>query len=103
MALHVDPDFAKTYRIQMKEGRFYSDEYPSDETSAYVINETAEKEMELKPAIGKEISVWGRKGKIIGVTKDFNFSYLRDLVEPVILRIPDPNQRNIFYRELSVG
>ncbi len=100
--LHVDPDFAKVYKIQMKEGRFYSDEYPSDETSAYVINETAEKEMGLKPAIGKEISVWGRKGKIIGVTKDFNFSSLRDLVEPVILRIPDTNQRNIFYRELSV-
>jgi putative ABC transport system permease protein len=100
--LHVDPDFAKTYKIQIKEGRFYSDEYPSDETSAYVINETAEKEMGLQPAIGKEITVWGRKGKIIGVTKDFNFSSLRDLIEPVILRIPDSNQRNIFYRELSV-
>jgi putative ABC transport system permease protein len=100
--LHVDPDFAKVYKIQMKEGRFYSDEYPSDETSAYVINETAEKEMGLKPAIGKEISVWGRKGKIIGVTKDFNFSSLRDLIEPVILRIPDSNQRNVFYRELAV-
>ncbi len=100
--LHVDPDFGKTYKIQMKEGRFYSYEYPSDETSAYVINETAEREMGLKPAIGKEISVWGRKGKIIGVTKDFNFSSLHDLIEPIILRIPDHNQRNIFYREISV-
>ena len=100
--LHVDADFAKVYKIKMKEGRFYSDEYPSDETSAYVINETAEKEMGLRPAIGKEITVWGRKGKIIGVTKDFNFSSLRDVIEPVILRIPDPNQRNIFYREISV-
>ena len=100
--LHVDPDFAKTYKIQMKEGRFYSEQYPSDETSAYVINESAEREMELRHAIGKEITVWGRKGKIIGVTKDFNFSSLHDLIEPVILRIPDPNQRNIFYRELSV-
>ena len=100
--LHVDADFAKVYKIKLKEGRFYSDEYPSDETSAYVINETAEKEMGLRPAIGKEITVWGRKGKIIGVTKDFNFSSLRDVIEPVILRIPDPNQRNIFYREISV-
>jgi putative ABC transport system permease protein len=58
--------------------------------------------MGLRPSLGKEITVWGRKGKIIGVTKDFNFSSLRDLIEPVILRIPDPNQRNIFYRELSV-
>ena len=100
--LHVDPDFAKTYKLQMKEGRFYSDQYPSDETSAYVINETAEKEMGIQPAIGKEINVWGRKGKIIGITKDFNFSSLRDLIEPVILRIPEPEKRNIFYRDLSV-
>ena len=85
--LHVDPDFAKTYKIQMKEGRFYSDEFPSDETSAYVINETAEKEMGLQPAIGKEINVWGRKGKIIGITKDFNFSSLHDLIEPLTKEI----------------
>jgi putative ABC transport system permease protein len=100
--LHVDPDFVKVYKIRMKEGRFYSEQYPSDETSAYVINETAEKEMGLQPAIGKEITVWGRKGKIIGVTKDFNFGSLHDLIEPVILRIPEPDQRNIFYRELTV-
>jgi len=100
--LHVDADFASVYKIQMKAGRFYSDEFPSDETSAYVINETAEKEMGLQPALGKEITVWGRKGKIIGVTKNFNFSSLRDLIEPVILRIPEPDKRNIFYRELAV-
>ncbi len=100
--LHVDPDFAKTYKIKMKEGRFYSEQYPSDETSAYVINETAEKEMGLQPAPGKEIDVWGRKGKIIGVTKDFIFSSLHNLIEPVILRIPNPKEKNIFYRELSV-
>jgi putative ABC transport system permease protein len=100
--LHVDPDFAKTYKIKMKKGRFYSEKYPSDETSAYVINETAEKEMGLKPAIGEEIDVWGKKGKIIGVTNDFIFSSLHNLIEPVILRIPNPKEENIFYRELSV-
>ena len=100
--LHVDDDFAKTYKIQMKEGRFYSEQYPSDETSAYVINERAEKEMGFQSAIGKEIDVWGRKGKIIGVTKDFNFSSLHNLIEPVILRIPNPKEENIYYRELSV-
>ncbi|MGD8777475.1 MAG: ABC transporter permease [Ignavibacteria bacterium] len=100
--LHVDKDFMKTYRIKMKEGRFYSDQYFSDETSAYVINETAAKEMKFKSAIGKEINVWGRKGIIIGVTKDFNFSSLHNTIEPVILRIPNPNEDNIFYRQLSV-
>jgi putative ABC transport system permease protein len=100
--LHVDQDFAKTYKIKMREGRFYSEQYPSDETGAYVINEAAEKGMGFQSAVGKEIFVWGRKGRIIGVTKDFNFGSLHDLIEPVILRIPDPNQRNIFYRELSV-
>ena len=100
--LHVDDDFAKTYGLKIKEGRFYSQKYPSDQTGSYVINETAAREMGFNSPIGKEINVWGRKGKIIGVTRDFNFSSLHNLIEPVILRIPNPGENNIFYREISV-
>jgi putative ABC transport system permease protein len=100
--LHVDPDFAETYKIEMKEGRFYSDQIPSDETSAYVINEAAQKEMDLKSPVGTELTIWGRSGKIVGVTRDFHFGSLHHIIEPLILRIPDPVQENIFYREIGV-
>ena len=100
--LHVDSDFAATYKIPLKEGRFYSAQSPSDATNAYVINEAAQKEMELENPIGKDLTVWDRPGKIIGVTKDFNFSSLHHVIEPLIFRIPDPEQKNAFCRELSV-
>jgi putative ABC transport system permease protein len=100
--LHVDPDFAATYKIEMKEGRFYSDQITSDETSAYVINEAAQKEMGLQSPIGAELKIWGRTGRIIGVTRDFNFGSLHHVIEPLVLRIPDPVQKNIYYREISI-
>jgi putative ABC transport system permease protein len=100
--LHVDPDFAETYKLEMKEGRFYSDQIPSDETSAYVINEAAQKEMGLQSPIGTELNIWGRQGNIVGVTRDFHFGSLHHIIEPLILRIPDAGQKNIFYREIAV-
>jgi putative ABC transport system permease protein len=44
--------------------------YASD-TSSVVINETAQKLMNMKEPIGKEL-IKQRKLKIIGVVKDFN-------------------------------
>ena len=99
---HVDNDFLDTYKIEMKEGRFYSDQYPSDKVSAYVLNEAAMKKMGLEDPIGMEINFWGRKGKIIGVAKDFNFSSLHHTIESMVLRIPDPEETGKFYRSLSI-
>lgn len=100
--LHVDSDFAETYKIRLKAGRFYSEKYPTDETSAFVLNETAVEVMGLESPIGMELTVWGRKGKIIGITKNFHFNSLHHAIEPLIFRIPDPAQKNVFYRELSL-
>jgi putative ABC transport system permease protein len=100
--LHVDSDFAATYKLKMKEGVFFSDQYSTDKTSAYVINETAAKEMGFKSAVGKELDVWGIKGKIIGVAKDFNFSSLYNLIEPVIMQIPNREEASIYYSSISV-
>ena len=100
--LHVDYDFAETYLIEMQSGRFYSREHPSDETSAYVVNQAAAREMGFTSPVGSELTVWGRTGSIIGVVKDFNFASLHHAIEPVILRIPTPDQRPIYYREISI-
>ena len=100
--LHTDYDLASTFKIEMSRGRYYSREYLSDKTSAFVVNEAAVKSMNLKSPLDQEIQVWGRTGKIIGVTKDFHYSTFHTTVEPLIIRIPDDNQYDIFYRELSI-
>jgi len=100
--LHSDCDFASTYKIEMLEGRFYSEQFPTDKTSAFVLNEAAVEVMGLQSPIGQEITLWGRKGKIIGITKNFHFSSFHNAIETLIFRIPDPKEHGIYYRELSI-
>jgi putative ABC transport system permease protein len=100
--LHSDCDFASTYKIDMHEGRFYSDQFPTDKTSAFVLNQAAVEAMGLQSPIGQEITLWGRKGKIIGITKNFHFGCFHHRIEPLIFRIPDTDEQHLFYRELSI-
>lgn len=100
--MHIDFDFARTYKIEMNSGRFYSNQFPTDQTSAYVLNETAVEEMGLKLPLGKDLTIWGRKGKIIGIVRDFHFNSLHHAIEPMILRIPNPEEKNNYYRIISV-
>ena len=54
--IHVDNDFAKTYQIEMLEGRFYDAQFPSDATQSYVINEAASKviDPDTRPSQGDQ-------------------------------------------------
>lgn len=81
----VDYDFINTFNMEMADGRFYSNEFTTDATEAYVINEAAAKAMGMKSPIGKQFQLWGYEGKIIGVVKDFHFKSLHDEIEPLIL------------------
>jgi putative ABC transport system permease protein len=85
----VDQDYAKTMGIQMKDGRFFSKDYPSDTTSI-VINEAAVKYLGYNNPVGKRlISPGDQKDRqsftIIGVMKDFHFESLHKPVNPMVL------------------
>jgi hypothetical protein len=88
---NVDADFVPTTGMSMVSGRNFSAKIPSDSSSlntAYLINETAAKQMgwTVNSALGKSINFWGQKGNVIGVVKDFHFRPLRTNIEPFILR-----------------
>ncbi|HJP64138.1 MAG TPA: FtsX-like permease family protein, partial [Mucilaginibacter sp.] len=67
-------------------GRDFSRSFPSDSTG-YIINEAALKRIGYKDPIGKPITLWDKKGTIIGVLKDFHTASLHRAIEPLILRI----------------
>ncbi|MFC0875266.1 ABC transporter permease [Saccharicrinis sp. FJH2] len=100
--LNVDNDFQSTYKIDMAAGRFFSDQHPSDQTAAYVLNETAVHQMGLENPLGTEITFWGRKGKIIGIAHDFNFNSLHHAIEPTVMRIPSGKEAGIYFRSVSI-
>ncbi len=73
----------QTLGVQMAEGRFFSEEYPTD-TSKIIFNETAIRIMNLKNPVGQHVKLWGRYDlEIIGVVKDFHFQSLHDGVNPL--------------------
>lgn len=77
-------DFIKTMKIQLNEGRDFSPAFGED-SSNYLVNETAVKIMKMKNPIGQTFSHQGKKGKIIGVMKDFHMFSLHDPIAPVFI------------------
>src|SRR6202042_766900 len=91
----IDYDFMQQYGLKLDAGRGFSTAFPSDSTKAFIINETAVKDLGYahpQDAIGKRFSQWGRTGQIIGVVKDFHFQSLQQDIKEMDLRI---NTKNI--------
>ena len=85
--LTVDADFIQTMRMQMIDGRPFDNNLITD-TSNYIVNERAAEKFGFKNGItGQEITMWGKKGKIVGVVKDFNFGSLHNPIDPLILTV----------------
>jgi putative ABC transport system permease protein len=87
----VDPDYASAYKLELKEGRFFSSEFQTDKT-AIVINEEAEKILGFSNPVGVTItSSRGSKLNIIGVVKDFHIQSLHHKIGPVIMQMSESN------------
>jgi putative ABC transport system permease protein len=85
----IDFDYIKQYSLKLAAGRAFSKDFPTDSTEAMVINESAAKFLGYaspKEAIGRDFNQWGRKGKIIGVLKDFHYKSLQQTVQPLTMR-----------------
>ncbi len=85
----VGYDYIPTFGIELVEGRNFSIDFPADSFN-YILNETAIRKMQMEDPIGKEFRLWGVKGVIIGVIKDFNFKSLHKEIGPICLHISNP-------------
>jgi len=85
-----DYDFFDTYRMKIIAGRDFSREYATDDSSAFILNESAVAKLGWGTpdnAIGKSLEYGNRTGKIVGVVKDFNFESLHNTIVPIIFLI----------------
>ena len=82
----VGYDFTKTLGLKVIQGRDFSPAYGTD-TINYLINETALSRLNYKDPIGRNFTMWGRKGKIVGILKDFHFRSLHEPIYPLIVRL----------------
>lgn len=82
-------DFVQLLKLKIVEGRNFSALNPTDSSDAFLINETAVREMGLKNPIGKWVSAWKKKGHIIGVIKDFHSRSLHESISPALFDIKE--------------
>lgn len=83
-ALYTDVDFAKTFQLEVKDGRFFSNDFPGD-TTALVVNEKAAEILGFKDPIGQVLTSNGSKFRIVGVIKNFHFKTLKTQIDPLII------------------
>ena len=84
--VRIDHEFFDTYKIPFVSGRNFSREIKTDDSLAYIINETAARMVgwSNEEAIGKVLKNGSIKGRIIGVVKDFHFESLHEPIVPVV-------------------
>lgn len=92
-----DDELFSTLGIKLLEGRTFNASIPSDSGAAFIVNETAVRELGWKNPIGKRIYTHPEEkgkwdGTIVGVVQDVNISPLYDKVKPLVMRLPWTNE-----------
>jgi ABC-type antimicrobial peptide transport system permease subunit len=72
-------------KLKVLAGRDYSKAFATDSVG-YIVNEAALKRIGYKDPIGQPLTQWGKKGKIIGLIKDFHFNSMHEQIQPLIIR-----------------
>jgi putative ABC transport system permease protein len=86
--VRVTENFFSFFNMHLVEGEGFTG--TSADTSRFVINETAVKEMGLAHPIGTRYRYYGSKGTIVGVVKDFHFGSMREkIMSAVFFRPPN--------------
>ena len=68
----IDFGMLELMNIKITKGRGFTEKFASDTLNSILINETAQKLMNINNPIGKEVLLRNQKLKIVGVVKDFN-------------------------------
>lgn len=90
----VDHDYLATLDIEIKEGRDFSRDFPTD-SSAIILNEAAIERLGWSDPLGMKLSTYGGSQEdpivetytVIGIVKNFHFQSLRNQIEPLVFEL----------------
>ena len=80
--IRVTHDYFATMGLKIVAGRDFSPEYPGDAGGAFVLNQEAVRLTGLTDPVGKEFSLYGKRGAIIGVAENSYFQTLKQPTRP---------------------
>lgn len=85
--LYVNPEFQQAMDIELLAGRWFSREFPGDDSLSVIVNETFAKQLhpdDPTKSIGERMDTPHGEERIIAVTKDFAFDPLFKAVQPFV-------------------
>ena len=99
----VDKEFMYTLKIDLIEGRNFSDDFPADRELSVIVNETFVKQFNVENPIGRKFSEFFKNPikdyRIIGVIKDFHSESLHNPIRPTFLKFSGgSNYQYIYFR-----
>ncbi|GAB4051139.1 ABC transporter permease [Spirosoma litoris] len=105
----VDSDYLKTLEIKLQQGRNFSESFKSDLFGAVLVNETLAKQLGWKDAVGKRVKYYidqekhTAEARVVGVVKDFHTYSLQHKIEPLVLQMPAPFEKDNIYVRIQAG
>ncbi|MFD2571029.1 ABC transporter permease [Spirosoma soli] len=101
----VDSDYLNTLQIHLVKGRNFSESFPSDALGAVLVNESLVQKMGWQEPIGKRVKYFLGKdqtaeARVVGVVNDFHTYSLQHKIEPLVLQMPAPSEKDNLYVRL---
>jgi putative ABC transport system permease protein len=81
----IDPQFLSLLHISLAEGRNYSTSLVTDSLDSYIVNQAFVRSIGWNSGLGQTITRDNKKGKIIGVVRDFFWTSLHNSIAPAML------------------
>jgi putative ABC transport system permease protein len=102
--LGVDYDFVPSFDIQLKAGRNFSKDFPTDK-KAVMLNEEAAKLLgfeDFKKAINEKFFSAGDTVTLVGIVSDYHHQGLQKAIDPMIFRLR-PNARDAYSLKIKTS
>ncbi len=94
----IDYGLIELLKMEIVQGRSFSRKFA--DSGNFIINQTAARLLNWDSPVGKNLTIRGKTGTIIGVVKDFHFKSLLLEISPTVLFL-EPNYLNYLYIKLS--
>jgi putative ABC transport system permease protein len=103
----IDYDYLRTMKMELKSGRDFSKDFPSDmardTTGNFLINEEVVKLMGTGDPVGRNFRFMGLNGTIVGVLKNFHFKGADQAIEPMAFALAPVNYLRTILVRLTPG
>ena len=93
----VDDKFLDFFGIKIAEGRKFAKGSKAD-VNTFILNKKAVEQFGWKNPLERKIGGFNFSGQVIGITENFNFSSLKDKIEPMLLWLTDTRKSNLLLR-----